>query len=42
MRDALGTLTSTLPTGKQRTLEGQTHDVDVAVLARALGEFFGD
>jgi pimeloyl-ACP methyl ester carboxylesterase len=42
MREALGTLASTLPAGHHRVLEGQTHDVDTAVLASALAEFLGD
>jgi len=39
MRDALATLTRALPQGRSRTLEGQTHDVDPATLAAAIGEF---
>ncbi|MEU9714587.1 alpha/beta hydrolase [Streptomyces sp. NPDC047976] len=34
-------LAGLLPTGLHRTLDGQTHDVDPAVLAPALAEFFG-
>jgi pimeloyl-ACP methyl ester carboxylesterase len=42
MRDAIRTLASTIPSARLRTLEGQTHDVDIGALARALEEFFGD
>jgi pimeloyl-ACP methyl ester carboxylesterase len=42
MRDSLRTLSSKLPNARHRTLEGQTHDVDITVLARALEEFFGE
>lgn len=41
MREAIGTLAAALPNGRQRVLEGQTHAVDITVLARALDEFFG-
>ncbi|RST08173.1 alpha/beta hydrolase [Streptomyces sp. WAC07149] len=34
-------LAALLPEGLHRTLDGQTHDVDPAVLAPALAEFFG-
>lgn len=33
-------LAGVLPNGQQRTLEGQRHDADAAVLAAAVGEFF--
>ncbi|HEX8036595.1 MAG TPA: alpha/beta hydrolase [Ktedonobacterales bacterium] len=33
-------LVGVLPNGQQRTLEGQRHDADAAVLAAAVGEFF--
>ncbi|RSS57689.1 alpha/beta hydrolase [Streptomyces sp. WAC07061] len=34
-------LAALLPTGRHRTLDGQTHDVDPPALAPALAEFFG-
>jgi hypothetical protein len=40
MRDASRTLASAVPNGRQRALEGQTHDVDIKTLARALDELF--
>jgi hypothetical protein len=33
-------LAGAFPNGQQRTLEGQRHDADTAVLAAAVGEFF--
>jgi pimeloyl-ACP methyl ester carboxylesterase len=42
MRDAIKTLANAIPNGRQRTLDGQTHDVDIKTLARALVEFFGE
>ena len=39
MRDALGTLAGSLVNGRVHTLEGQTHDVEPATLARAIAEF---
>ena len=42
MRDALGTLAGSLAKGRLGTLEGQTHDVDTAALARAIAEFLVD
>jgi pimeloyl-ACP methyl ester carboxylesterase len=42
MRDASRALASAIPSAQYRTLEGQTHDVDIKVLARALEEFFSD
>lgn len=42
MRDALGTLAAALPKGRVQTLAGQTHDVDPATLARAIGDFLGE
>lgn len=41
MREAIARLGAAIPESTQRTLEGQTHDVDVAVLAGALRDFFG-
>jgi hypothetical protein len=40
MREANRTLASVIPNASLRTLEGQTHDVDVETLAGALREFF--
>ena len=40
MREGSRTLGGAIPGAEQRTLEGQTHDVDVQVLARALTAFF--
>ena len=40
MRETAQTLADAIPTGEARILEGQTHDVDPAVLAPALKEFF--
>jgi pimeloyl-ACP methyl ester carboxylesterase len=41
MRDTARALADALPDGRVRILEGQGHDVDPAVLGRALKEFFG-
>jgi pimeloyl-ACP methyl ester carboxylesterase len=41
MRETAQALADALPDGETRTLEGQGHDVDPAVLAPALKEFFG-
>jgi pimeloyl-ACP methyl ester carboxylesterase len=35
------TLSQAMPDGRQRTLAGQTHDIDAGVLAPVLVEFFG-
>ncbi len=40
MLDTAKALAEAIPNGQQRTLEGQTHDVDLKVLAPALVEFF--
>ena len=40
MRDAAKAVAAALPRGQGRTLQGQTHDVDPAVLAPVLGDFF--
>lgn len=40
MRPTAVALAGVLPNGRQRTLEGQRHDADAAVLAAAVGEFF--
>jgi pimeloyl-ACP methyl ester carboxylesterase len=42
MRDTAQTLSRTLPRATLRTLEGQRHDVDVAVLAPVLATFFAE
>jgi pimeloyl-ACP methyl ester carboxylesterase len=39
-RETAEALANALPNGQTRTLEGQTHDVDPAVVAPALKEFF--
>ena len=39
LREAIRTVASTIPNARQRTLEGQTHDVDPQVLARAIEDF---
>ena len=39
MREAIRTVASAIPNARQRTLEGQTHDVEPQVLARAIAEF---
>ena len=41
MLDTATTLAKAIPHGQQRTLEGQTHNVDLQVLAPQLVEFFG-
>ena len=41
MRETAQALADALPNGRARILEGQGHDVDPAVIAEALGEFFG-
>ena len=41
MRDTAVTLSKAIPHARQRTLDGQTHDVDLQVLAPLLVEFFG-
>lgn len=41
MHDTAVALANAMPKGTQRTLDGQTHDVNVAVLAPVLVEFFG-
>jgi pimeloyl-ACP methyl ester carboxylesterase len=40
MRDTATALAKAIPHGQQRTLEGQTHDVNLQVLATVLVEFF--
>jgi len=40
MGESAQALADALPDGQRRTLEGQSHDVDPAVLAPALAEFF--
>ncbi len=40
MHDTATKLTKAIPNAQQRTLEGQTHDVNLEVLAPALVEFF--
>jgi hypothetical protein len=40
MRDTAAALADALPNGEARFLDGQGHDVDPAVLAPALEEFF--
>lgn len=42
MREAIRTVASAIPNARQRTLEGQTHDVDPELLARAIEEFLGE
>jgi pimeloyl-ACP methyl ester carboxylesterase len=42
MHETAQTLAAALPQGRSRTLEGQRHDVDEAVLAPVLKEFFAD
>ena len=42
MRQTAQTLADATPNGHVRILEGQGHDVDMAVLARVLKEFFAD
>jgi pimeloyl-ACP methyl ester carboxylesterase len=41
MRDTAAALADALPDGQVRFLDGQGHNVDPAVLASALKEFFG-
>ncbi len=41
MRNAMQALASVLPNAQRRTLEGQTHNVSLKVLAPVLCEFFG-
>jgi hypothetical protein len=40
MLDTAKAIANTLPHGRQRTLQGQTHDVNLEVLAPVLVEFF--
>ncbi len=40
MREAIEALSGAIPGARHRTLEGQTHAVDLQALARALEEFF--
>jgi pimeloyl-ACP methyl ester carboxylesterase len=40
MREGVRVLAARLPAGRQRTLTGQTHDVDIKALAPLLDEFF--
>jgi pimeloyl-ACP methyl ester carboxylesterase len=40
MRETAQTLSGVMPQARLRVVEGQTHDVDPAVLAPVLGEFF--
>jgi hypothetical protein len=40
MRDTAAALADALPNGEVRFLDGQGHDVDPAVLAPSLQEFF--
>lgn len=42
MREAIQTLARAIPGARHRSLEGQTHAVDPATLARALEEFLGE
>jgi hypothetical protein len=42
MRDAIQTFARTIPNARHRTLEGQTHAVDIKVLASALEAFLSD
>jgi hypothetical protein len=42
MQEGSRALAGALSRGRHRMLEGQTHDVDPALLARALREFLGD
>ena len=42
MRETAQALADALPDGQTRTLEGQGHNVDPALLAPALVEFFAD
>jgi pimeloyl-ACP methyl ester carboxylesterase len=42
MRTTAETLAKTIPGARQRTLEGQPHDVDLKVLAPELVEFFSE
>ncbi len=41
MHQSAAALAKSIPNAQQRTLEGQTHDVDLKVLAPVLIEFFG-
>jgi hypothetical protein len=41
MREACKALASAIPDARHLTFEGQTHDVDIKTLARALDEFLG-
>ncbi len=41
MGEAAQALADALPDGQRRTLEGQSHDVDQAVIAAVLADFFG-
>lgn len=41
MHETAATLSRAMPQGRQRTLAGQTHDIDPGALAPALVEFFG-
>jgi pimeloyl-ACP methyl ester carboxylesterase len=41
MHGTAATLSQAMPRGQQRTLAGQTHDIDAGVLAPVLLEFFG-
>ena len=40
MHDTARTLSNAMPHARQRTLEGQTHDINPGVLAPVLVEFF--
>ena len=40
MRDAAKAVADALPNGETRFLDGQGHDVDMAVLAPVLADFF--
>jgi hypothetical protein len=42
MRTTAEALAKAIPGARQRTLEGQPHDVDVKVLAPELVEFFSE
>jgi hypothetical protein len=42
MREAIRTLARAIPNARHRTLEGQTHAVDVKILARALEELLAE
>jgi hypothetical protein len=41
MHGTAATLSQAMPQGQQRTLAGQTHDIDAGFLTPVLLEFFG-